>query len=107
MKTVRSDAIRLGLFAGLLMGGVLVATGQQPASPAPDNTKMNAGDQTTADQQKEKRSDREITKQIRQAIIHDKSLSTYAHNVTIITQDGVVTIKGPVRSDEEKKAKKL
>ena len=104
MKTVRSNPIRVGLFVGLLFGGFLMATGQQSAAPAPDNTKMNAGDQTTADQQKEQRSDRDITKQIRQAIIHDKSLSTYAHNVKIITQDGVVTIKGPVRSEEEKKA---
>ena len=34
----------------------------------------------------------------------DKSLSTYAHNVKIITQNGVVTLKGPVRSEEEKQA---
>jgi osmotically-inducible protein OsmY len=32
----------------------------------------------------------------------DKSLSTYAHNVKIISQDGHVTVKGPVRSEEEK-----
>jgi len=34
----------------------------------------------------------------------DKSLSTYAHNVKIISQHGKVTLKGPVRSDEEKKS---
>jgi osmotically-inducible protein OsmY len=33
----------------------------------------------------------------------DKSLSTYAHNVKIITQNGRVTLKGPVRSEDEKK----
>jgi len=32
----------------------------------------------------------------------DKGLSTYAHNVKIISQGGKVTLKGPVRSDEEK-----
>jgi len=32
----------------------------------------------------------------------DKSLSTYAHNVKIISQNGKVTLKGPVRSEEEK-----
>ena len=57
----------------------------------------------TADQQKENRSDRDITQQIRQAIMKDKSLSTYAHNVKIITQNGQVTLKGPVRSEDEKK----
>jgi hyperosmotically inducible periplasmic protein len=36
--------------------------------------------------------------------MEDKSLSTYAHNVKIITQNGMVTLKGPVRSEDEKKA---
>ena len=31
----------------------------------------------------------------------DKALSTYAHNVKIISQNGIVTLKGPVRSDDE------
>ncbi len=39
-----------------------------------------------------------------QALVKDKSLSTYAHNVKIIVQDGIVTLKGPVRSEEEKRA---
>jgi osmotically-inducible protein OsmY len=34
----------------------------------------------------------------------DKSLSTYAHNIKIITRDGKVTLKGPVRSEDEKAA---
>jgi osmotically-inducible protein OsmY len=33
----------------------------------------------------------------------DKSLSTYAHNVKVITQNGQVTLKGPVQSEEEKR----
>ncbi|HEY0760366.1 MAG TPA: BON domain-containing protein [Acidisarcina sp.] len=56
----------------------------------------------TADQQSEGTSDRMLTKKIRQAIIADKSLSTYGHNVKIIALDGAVTLKGPVHSDEEK-----
>jgi hyperosmotically inducible protein len=91
-------------------GTLLVAQqpGEQSASPQADNTKVNQRDQSasqpTADQQKNNRSDRDITQQIRQAIMHDKSLSSYAHNVKVITQDGQVTLKGPVRSDDEKKA---
>jgi osmotically-inducible protein OsmY len=34
----------------------------------------------------------------------DKGLSTYAHNVKIITIDGMVTLKGPVKSDAEKQS---
>ena len=34
----------------------------------------------------------------------DKSLSSYAHNVKIISQNGTVTLKGPVKSDGEKQS---
>ena len=46
--------------------------------------------------------DRELTRKIRRSIMADKSLSTYAHNIKIISQDGAVTLKGPVKSDDEK-----
>jgi hyperosmotically inducible periplasmic protein len=75
---------------------------------APDNTRTNRRDwsngEHTADQQKENRSDRKLAQQIRRAIVKDKSLSTYAHNVKVVVESGQVTLKGPVRSDEEKKA---
>jgi hyperosmotically inducible periplasmic protein len=76
---------------------------QETQQPAPDNTKKNK-DQTspTADQQKMNPADRAITQKIRKAIHEDKSLSTYARNVKIITQYGKVTLRGPVRSEEEK-----
>jgi hyperosmotically inducible periplasmic protein len=78
---------------------------QDPQQPAPDNTKRNK-DQTdpSADQQKMNSADRAITQKIRKAIHDDKSLSTYAHNIKIISQNRAVTLKGPVKSDDEKKA---
>lgn len=80
----------------------------QPPSSQSDNTKVNQRDRAagepTADQQKENASDRDLTKKIRRAIVTDKSLSTYAHNIKIISAHGTVTLKGPVRSEEEKKA---
>ena len=79
-----------------------------PAPQNPDNTKTNRRDRSknkpTADQQKENDSDRELTRKIRRSVVSDKSLSTDAHNIKIISQDGVVTLRGPVRSDEEKRA---
>ena len=77
-------------------------------APKPDNTKVNKRDRkkaaVTADQQKEGTSDRDLTQKIRQAIVDDKALSTYAHNIKIITQNGKVTLKGPVHTEDEKKA---
>jgi hyperosmotically inducible protein len=76
---------------------------QNTQPPAPDNTSKNK-DQTppTADQQKMNAADRAITQKIRKAIHQDTSLSTYAHNIKVITQDGKVTLRGPVRSEDEK-----
>jgi len=100
----------------LLLIGALFFTGAQFVSAiplpstsqqtAPDNTRMNKGDSqkgaTTADQQKMNPSDRELARKIRASIMDDKALSTYAHNIKIIAQDGKVTLKGPVRTEKEK-----
>jgi osmotically-inducible protein OsmY len=69
---------------------------------APDNSAQNKNQQGTADNQSNATADRHTTAQVRKAIIADKSLSTYAHNVKIITVNGAVTLKGPVTSDDEK-----
>ena len=63
-------------------------------------------DQTpqTASTAKMNKADRELTQQIRRAIVSDKTLSTQAHNVKILTKDGAVTLKGQVKTDDEKKA---
>jgi osmotically-inducible protein OsmY len=60
--------------------------------------------QTTADQTAlTRKADRQLMQKIRKAVISDKSLSTSAHNVNITSQDGAVTLKGTVKSEEEKK----
>ena len=112
MKVLYRTTLQTLLCAGLLFGSAALSQAQEPtspqASPAADNSKMNERDQSksepTADQQKENRSDRDITQHIRQSIMADKSLSTYAHNVKVITQNGQVTLKGPVRSEDERQA---
>jgi osmotically-inducible protein OsmY len=79
---------------------------QTPTSP--DNTRINKRDRSpneaTADQQKENMSDRDLTRAIRRALVEDKALSSKAHNVKVIAQNGTVTLKGPVASDQEKQA---
>jgi hyperosmotically inducible periplasmic protein len=85
-----------------------LATYAQDPPVKPDNTKVNKRDRSkaepTADQQKESKDDRDLTAKIRKSIMADKALSTYAHNIKVITQNGTVTLKGPVHSDDEKKA---
>ena len=98
-----SRVIGTFLVAGACSLSALPAIAQQTP---PDNTKVNKADRAkgavTADEQKENAADRELTKKIRQSVVGDKSLSTYAHNVKIVSQNGQVTLKGPVRSEAEK-----
>ena len=68
----------------------------------PDNTAMNKDQGTTADKQTNKKADTELARTIRKAIVADKTMSTYGKNVKVIAKDGTVTLKGPVRSEEEK-----
>ena len=88
----------------------ITVAGQAQTSDAPkaDNTAVNKQDrdpnQATADQQKNNRPDRDLTKNIRRSIMADKSLSSYAHNIKVISQNGTVTLKGPVKSEEEKQS---
>ncbi len=78
--------------------GHLAAYGQQP-----DNSGQNKAQSQTADDQTNAQSDRLLTANVRKAIVADKNLSTYAHNIKIIARDGHVTLKGPVKSEDEKK----
>jgi osmotically-inducible protein OsmY len=57
----------------------------------------------TADQRKMSPSDRVLTQEIRKAIHHDNSLSNYGQNIKIFMQNGKATLRGPVRSEEEKR----
>lgn len=95
---------RVSLLLGCAM--LFVTTIGFAHQTAPDNTRVNARDraksQPTADQQQNGRTDVSITRDIRRALVSDKTLSTYAHNVKVITQHGQVTLKGPVRTADEK-----
>ncbi len=82
--------------------------GSTGESVAPDNTGKNKRDRNdnemTADEQGQSPADIDMTRNIRRAIMEDDSLSSYAKNIKIITKDGSVTLKGPVRSEQEKAA---
>ena len=104
--------LRWTFAAGIAAAGLMLfPTGnlkaQQEKPVAPDNTKVNQRDRSktapTADQGKDNTSDRDIMQKIRKSIMDDKDLSSYAHNVKVIAQHGKVTLKGPVRSEEEKR----
>jgi osmotically-inducible protein OsmY len=105
----------LGLFTFILTTGLMLTTGSVRAEPHTmlaadselENTERNVRDQgdtkkLTPENQKATRSDRQITAAIRRAVVKDKSLSRNAHNAKIITREGNVTLRGPVKNSEEK-----
>jgi len=82
----------------------------EPSTPPPatdaDNTARNADTSVlsqTATGQGESKADVETTAAIRKLVVDDKTLSVNAHNVKIMTLNGVVTLRGPVKSEEERK----
>ena len=94
-------ACQAAFIVSIIPAGWVIAQ-EKPA----DNTAKNktVDGKPSADKQGLNSSDTETTRKIRKSVMADKSLSTYAHNVKIITANGMVTLKGPVRTEEEKAA---
>lgn len=97
-------ALAIAIAAGQTAAGVPLRAAPDSQQALPDNTKVNKDGAPTAEQQGASRTDLETSRQIRKAIVGDKTLSTYAHNIKVITRNGQVTLKGPVRSSEEQAA---
>lgn len=114
-------AFILGLACALLVGcgemarptGQNAGTARRTTKPAdsgdlePDNTAVNVRDKNTVAKtpidQEENKEDIRITADIRKRVVATK-MSVNAQNAKIITQDGKVTLRGPVESEEERQA---
>jgi len=96
----------LGSYAGTVYSAEKYSAA--PAQTAPDNTGRNVRDRSgatlTPGDQSENKADVSLTQRIRKAVMADKSLSTTAKNIKIITVNGVVTLRGPVKSLHEKES---
>jgi hyperosmotically inducible periplasmic protein len=72
----------------------------------PDNTAINERDRSretqTSGDQSNSSADLKTTQAIRQALMKDSELSTTAKNIKIITDNGQVTLRGPVKNAQEK-----
>lgn len=101
MKTLLGTAV----IAAALFYPLNYAGGNTARTDA-DNSAVNQRDrnanEVTAESQNTRESDTELTRKIRQALVDDSTLSTYAKNIKIVTQLGRVTLKGPVNTAAEK-----
>lgn len=90
----------------LACGTLPNAFAQSSNAASSDNSGINVRDRAsnamTAGEQSSSKGDMALTTRIRKAIVEDKSLSMMAHNVKIISVNGEVTLRGPVKSEQER-----
>ena len=91
-------------FAAVLAAAPAFAVDPHDADNSGKNVRDRDDRTVTPMDQGGSEADRDLTAAIRRAIVADDALSTDAHNVKIITQDQVVTLRGPVKSAAEKAA---
>lgn len=104
------NRLAIGLLAGVLVMPLAASAADHDGDakhPPADNTGKNVRDRDDSklvptDQAKGSDGDVELTRKIRQAIVDDDGLSTNAHNVKIVTLNGVTTLRGPVSTAAEK-----
>ncbi len=96
--------LTFSIILGVTSGFTFAADGRQKTKP--DNSAVNSREtsakELNAEDQGGSNADVETTRKIRQAITDKSSLSTYAHNIKIITVNGAVTLKGPVANEAER-----
>ena len=94
------------ILSASLVGLPSISMAQDSTPVAPDNSAVNVRDRNapavTADQQSNDKADVELTRQIRRAVTKDGSLSTMAHNIKIMSANGEVTLRGPVKTQQER-----
>jgi hyperosmotically inducible protein len=101
--------MRLSYFSLILIGFTvfnvcLCAYAAQDAANTATNKTLMQNNELTARDQGNSKQDIEITRHIRQMVVADKTFSSSAKNVKIITQAGNVILKGPVQNAAEKEA---
>lgn len=97
---LHASRMRSAIISKLILATQLVEATFGLAYIAQPSLNAQTTDQTTDT----RKADRQLTQKIRKAVVADKTLSMDAHNVNISSQDGMVTLKGTVKSDDEKKA---
>jgi hyperosmotically inducible protein len=90
--------------ASLSVVSLAALAGNEKAKP--DNTTINerdrSGETKTSGDQSNSSADLKTTQAVRQALMKDGELSTSAKNIKVITANGQVTLRGPVKTAREK-----
>lgn len=111
MKLALPSLTAVGLVSALAASsGALAQQSAPPDHPVTrqdaDNTRTNQRDRndraTLPMDQSNSSANVDLVANVRQAIVGDSNLSVKAHNVKVIANNGVVTLRGPVANAQEK-----
>ena len=84
----------------------LAALAADDEKAKPDNTATNerdrSGETKTSGDRSNSSADLKVTQAIRRALMKDRELSTIAKNIKVVTANGQVTLRGPVKTVQEK-----
>jgi len=100
---MKTSIQRLGALALLTaLSTAALATDPKPADNTATNERDKSGETMTPVDQSNAKADVQLAANVRSAIVKDKQLSTKAHNVKLVAMNGVVVLRGPVASEDEK-----
>jgi osmotically-inducible protein OsmY len=101
MMLMKQTLLILACLSGLSLAAI-AADEKTKADNTATNERDRSGETKTSSDQSNSSADLKITQAIRQALMKDSELSTTAKNIKIITDDGQVTLRGPVKTAQEK-----
>ena len=105
-KLKRKEPMKRTLLALACLSAVSLAALAGNEKAKSDNTATNerdrSGETKTSGDQSNSSADLKTTQAIRQALMKDGELSTTAKNIKVITANGHVTLRGPVKTAQEK-----
>ena len=101
-ETMKRTLLTLTCLSALTLAGLAA----DDKNVNPDNTGKNqrdrSGETQTSGDQSNSSADLKTTQAIRQALMKDSELSATAKNIKVITANGHVTLRGPVKTAQEK-----
>ena len=99
---MKLSALIAGLFLALALTACSKSDNSQSGASSTDNRMASNTGAPTASDQPENETDRKIIQDVRKALTSDDSLSTSAQNVTVVSSNGNVTLRGSVKDSTEK-----
>jgi hyperosmotically inducible protein len=102
LKNMKRTILTLACLSAFSLAALAADDEKAKADNSATNERDRSGETKTSGDQSNSSADLKITQAVRQALMKDSELSTTAKNIKIITANGQVTLRGPVKTEQEK-----